>query len=316
MAGEFDQLLQRVHSLRSPARVDTLTRVPGVDGAELPVVSVTLGSTAPEARVLGLFGGVHGLERIGAETVLTWLEILAAHLSWDRTLQGLLEDVRVVAIPMVNPFGLARGTRSNARGVDLMRNAPVDARGPVPFLLGGHRLGPWLPWFRGETARGLEPESVALIDFVKEHVFAAPVALTLDVHSGFGRRDRLWYPYAKQRGGYPREPEALRFAALLDSTHPDNRYRVEPQSDSYTTHGDLWDHLFDLHGAEFGNRRLFMPWTLELGSWSWAIRSPRLPSPELLFNPPTAHHRRRTVRKHYALLDFFLRAVKSPGGWI
>lgn len=312
----FETLLQRIYSLGPAARVEIVARVPGRDGAEHPLLRVSLGSDDPGARVLGLFGGVHGLERIGAETVITWLEILTAHAVWDRALARLLDEVRIVALPIVNPAGLVHGTRCNAQGVDLMRNAPIDAVGPVPFLLGGHRFGPWLPWFRGHRSGGLEPEAAALIEVVRSQLFPAPVAVALDVHSGFGRRDRLWYPYAKQRGGYPREGEALRFAALLDSTHPDNRYRVEPQSDSYTTHGDLWDHLFELHRSECPSERVFMPWTLELGSWSWAVRSPRLPSADVLFNPPTPNHSRRTVRKHYALLDFFIRAVNSPSGWI
>ncbi len=307
-------VLDRVAALEERGlQLEVLERVPGPGGERLPVYAVTLGNPAPDARVLCLVGGVHGLERVGGETVVTWLEILAAHLRWDGALTALLREVRIEALPMVNPWGYLQGTRSNGRGVDLMRNAPVDAQGPVPWLLGGHRYGPWLPWFRGRT---LEPEARALIHALETRVFPAPVAACLDVHSGFGRRDRLWYPFARQHGGYPREPEARRLAALLDATHPDNRYRVEPQSASYTTHGDLWDHLFDRHVARYGTGRVFMPWTLELGSWSWALRSPLGWSVDRLFNPPSDHHLRRTVRKHYALLDFFLRAVASPRGWL
>jgi hypothetical protein len=36
----------------------------------------------------------------------------------------------------------------------------------------------------------------------------------------------------------------------------------------------------------------------------------------VLFNPPTPNQSRRTVRKHDALLDFFIRAVSSPPGRI
>ena len=52
---------------------------------------------------------------------------------------------------MVNPYGLHHGTRSNANGVDLMRNAPIDANvtSKLP-LISGHRVSPSLPWYPEE----------------------------------------------------------------------------------------------------------------------------------------------------------------------
>jgi murein tripeptide amidase MpaA len=63
-----------------------------------------------------------------------------------------LESIRLVFVPVVNPGGMWRGTRANPNGVDLMRNAPVDALERTPFLLGGHRLGAGLPWYRARQA--------------------------------------------------------------------------------------------------------------------------------------------------------------------
>jgi len=61
-------------------------------------------------------------------------------------------------MPLLNPAGMQRATRANARGVDLMRNAPVDSRERVTFLLGGQRVSPWLPWYRGAAGAPMEKE--------------------------------------------------------------------------------------------------------------------------------------------------------------
>ena len=88
---------------------------------------------------MGYFGGVHGLERIGAEVVIAFLQNIVTRLDWDTNLHRLLDHVRLVFMPIVNPGGMWAATRANPRGVDLMRNAPVDAREKVPYLLGGQR---------------------------------------------------------------------------------------------------------------------------------------------------------------------------------
>ena len=112
--------------------------VPG--GPDFPIHTVTLGNPDPRCPGIGYFGGVHGLERIGTDVVLSYLRSLVGRLSWDRSLHRLLEEVRLVFMPIVNPGGMWASTRANPRGVDLMRNAPVQARERVPYLLGGQRL--------------------------------------------------------------------------------------------------------------------------------------------------------------------------------
>ena len=117
-------------------------------GQTLPVQAITLGNPSLDVPAVGFFGGVHGLERIGAEVVLAYLKSLVKRLAWDAVLHQQLERLRLVFMPLVNPGGLMLGTRANPQGVDLMRNAPVEALEPVPFLIGGQRLSPGLPWFR------------------------------------------------------------------------------------------------------------------------------------------------------------------------
>jgi murein tripeptide amidase MpaA len=126
----------------------------------LPVHVITLGNPDPAVPAVGFFGGVHGLERIGAEVVLAYLRSIVGRLRWDLGLRHQLERMRMVFMPLVNPGGLAQGTRANPRGVDLMRNAPVDCREHnVPFLLGGQRLSAALPWYRGPVGAPMQPEA-------------------------------------------------------------------------------------------------------------------------------------------------------------
>jgi hypothetical protein len=298
-------------------RHETLCEVETPTGRRFPVEGLCIGSEDRSHPTLGLFGGVHGLERIGSRVILAYLVSLLERLRWDTHARARFETVRIVSIPIVNPGGVAMYKRGNPRGVDLMRNAPVESLERNPFPFGGQRLHPMIWYYRGEEGAPMEPESRALTDFVQREMFGARAALALDFHSGFGLVDRLWYPYAKMTGGFPRKLEALNLTALLDATYPQNAYRVEPQSVNYTTHGDLWDWLFDLHLTRHGAAGpVFIPWTLELGSWNWVKKNPgQLVTFSGAFNPTVPHRLRRVMRKHLTLIDFFLRAVHNPEAW-
>lgn len=155
--------LERIIELgagRLESRVACEVNLPG--GGSYPVHVITLGNPARDVPAVGYFGGVLGLERIGAGVVITYLQSLVMRLQWDSTLHKQLESVRLIFMPIVNPGGMALGTRANPNGVDLMRNAPVEAREPVPFLVGGQRLSAGLPWYRGPKAQPMERESQAV----------------------------------------------------------------------------------------------------------------------------------------------------------
>ena len=115
-------------------------------GVSLPVYALAIGNRDIDVPAVGFFGGIHGLERIGTQVILAFLQSLIARLRWDATLHQQLAAVRLVFMPLINPGGMRQSTRSNPRGVDLMRNAPVDSSENVPFLLGGQRLSSRLPW--------------------------------------------------------------------------------------------------------------------------------------------------------------------------
>ncbi|HZZ94389.1 MAG TPA: M14 family zinc carboxypeptidase [Usitatibacter sp.] len=280
----------------------------------VPILAVTLGARAPEAPAIAFVGGVHGLERIGTQVVLSLLGSLVARLHWDELLHRQLEGLRIVFVPLVNPVGMMRRTRSNGRGIDLMRNAPIDARERVAFLVGGHRMSARLPWYRGAAGAPMEPESDALCSVVRRELFGRPLAVALDCHSGFGLRDRIWFPHARTRERFGRTAEVHALVQQYDALYPRHSYVFEPQSRQYLTHGDLWDYLYEQSLEAPG---IFMPLTLEMGSWRWIRKSPRQALSRLgIFNPLPADRLQRVRRNHLLWLNFLCRAVHDYRDWL
>ena len=314
MFTELQHLERTIESLGPHARVERLARVE-VDGHDLPVWGLSIGCTDPGTPSLILVGGVHGLERIGARVVTAFLETLSMRLRWDELWRAALSRARIVAVPLLNPGGMLRRTRANPRGVDLMRNAPVDRWHRSTFLLGGQRISRHLPWYTGRPERGMEVESRALCDFVLEALDGCPAALALDCHSGFGLVDRIWFPYARTHRPLPHLAEVVGIRRLLDGTLPNHVYRVEPTAQTYTIAGDLWDYLYDAQRARAPDAA-FVPLTLEMGSWAWVRKNPRqLWSAAGSFNPVLPHRLQRTLRRHLPLIDFLFHAVVSAGAW-
>ena len=161
----------------------------------------------------------------------------------------------------------------------------------------------------------MQPEAQAIADFVKRRLFPSSLALCMDVHSGFGAVDRIWFPYARERKLFPDVDRAFALKKLLDHTLPNHVYAFEPQSQIYTVHGDLWDHLYD-QSREQGSQGLFFPLTLEMGSWNWLKKNPfSIFRPLALFHPLKQHRVRRVLRRHGSLFDFLLRATTAGSHW-
>ena len=284
-------------------------------GVTYPIHVVTLGNPDPGVPGVGYFGGVHGLERIGAEVVIAHLQSVVMRMQWDSTLRRQLESLRLVFMPIVNPAGMALGTRANAQGVDLMRNAPVEAREDVPFLVGGQRISAHLPWYRGAAGAAMQMENQALVEVVSTELLPRPFSVSLDCHSGFGSRDRIWFPYAHTRAPIAHLAEMHALKGIFSQSHSQHRYIFEPQSLQYLAHGDVWDHLY-LQSCALG-RGMFLPLTLEMGSWLWVKKNPRqLFSRHGIFNPLIAHRQQRVVRQHQQFLEFLSRAASSHPLWL
>jgi hypothetical protein len=310
--------IQRLATHASGKNLVRVNEIVKVDHGELslPILALEFGSMRRDVPVFFLVGGVHGLERIGTRVIISYLKTLTHMAQWDATSRHLLERVRFSVVPIMNPVGMYLGRRSNGNGVDLMRNAPVEAEKDRPaFLPAGHRISKYLPWYRGAAGAELEVETTAIINFFEKEFAEAPTVIALDVHSGFGSVDRLWFPYAKTKQPFPNLGEVFKLTRLLDSVYPHHIYNVEPQATSYTTHGDLWDYLYDRRRQK--TEGLFLPLTLELGSWLWIKKNPRqLFSALGIFNPLLPHRTSRILRRHLNLLDFLLRAAASPEAWL
>ena len=289
--------------------------VSGTGGGAYPVHVVTLGNPSLDVPAVGYFGGVHGLERIGAGVVIAYLQSLVMRLQWDSTLHKQLESVRLVFMPIVNPGGMARGTRANPNGVDLMRNAPIESRDPVPFLVGGQRLSAGLPWYRGPRGKPMEIENQAVCEVVQTELLSRAFSVSVDCHSGFGTRDRIWFPFAHTRAPIAHLAEMQALKHIFVQSHSHHRYVIEPQSLQYLAHGDLWDHLYLQSCAN--SQRVFLPLTLEMGSWLWVKKNPRqLFSRHGIFNPLIEHRQQRVLRQHQLFLDFLSRAACGHHLWL
>ena len=288
-----------------------------VKAERFPIYSLRLGPDDPSMPTFGLFGGVHGLERVGSHVVINYLIPLLKQLLWDRNLQRLFEEVRLVSIPIVNPGGMYLGQRSNPNGVDVMRNAPIEGREEGSPLVSGQNISPLLPWYRGEPHKEMELETQILVDFVKKELLPSRFALSLDIHSGFGMRDRIWYPYSRTSKAFPYTPFIQEFKSELKEVHPFHIYKIEPQTQSYVIHGDPWDYLFDLHERDpEKDKKFYVPFCLEMGSWTWLRKNPKqLFSRFGIFNPILPHRYKRIMRRHRGLLDFMKLVAFNHEEW-
>jgi hypothetical protein len=307
--------LERILGLGSPHVAHRVLGEVDADGQRFPLYAITLGNRDIALPAVAFFSGVHGLERIGSHVVLHFLRGLVMQLQWDGLLQRQLETLRLVFMPVVNPGGMWRGTRANPQGVDLMRNAPVDATEKTLFLIGGQRFSANLPWYRGAAATPMEVEAQAVCRLVEEELLTRPFSLVIDCHSGFGLNDRIWFPYAYTKRPFAHLPEVHGLKRIFDQTHPHHRYVFEPQSRQYLAHGDLWDHLHRRAVAQ--PDCTFLPLTLEMGSWIWVKKNPRqLFSRHGIFNPQIEHRQQRVLRRHVAWLEFAARAACSYRAWL
>ncbi len=309
-----EKVIKKLSKLGSLFQYETLAEVK-VKNKVFPIYGLQIGPNDKNLPVMGLFGGVHGLEKIGTHVIVNYLNSLANKINWNIALTKNLETLRVVSIPIVNPGGMYLRNRSNPNGVDLMRNAPVDAEMGKAFWPAGQTLSPKIPWYRGNP-QDMELENKVLFDFVSKNLYPAPFSMALDIHSGFGWQDRMWYPYGKTMRPFDDEALARKIARYFKVSHPFHNYKFEKQSDSYMIHGDMWDHMYDSFKKLNYNSK-FLPWTLEIGSWSWLLSRPhRIFNAAGLFHTDDSSKYAYVMRKHWGLLDFFKDMTIHHKAWV
>lgn len=203
-----------------------------------PVLRVEMGpEDAPEAALA--ISGIHAMEWIGVEVMLSVLEAIA-----ELSVQGR----RLIAFPVLNVDGFRRAeshlrarrhltyVRANARGVDLNRNWPTHWKTTRPVqrlvpLLGGAGSHP-----------GSEPEVRAVLDTIVATKRVADLDRGLSLHS-FGRVLLLpWGGRFALPPGYDRlHRHASRVQGALQS-----RYRIKTPArwiPGLFAHGMELDHL-------------------------------------------------------------------------
>ncbi len=309
---ELERLMER---LGPHAQVDVVRRVNFKD-RQYPLYTVSLGSQDKSAPAIAYFGGVHGLEKIGSEVILSYMTSIVELLKWDETFQERLKKTRIIFMPIVNPVGIQHMSRSNGNGVDLMRNSPVVAEVEKGPIYRGHRISPKLPWYQGPAGAPMEEEAQAMCEVVEKELFPSKLSIAVDVHSGFGAQDRFWFPYAHTRKPFPHVAEVYGLKKMFDATYPHHFYAIEPVSRQYTIHGDLWDHLFIKHHNEYKSPNFF-PFTLEMGSWMWLRKNPMQIFTKFgVFHPIKPHRMQRILRRHLTLFDFLHRSLLSASSWL
>lgn len=301
---EILQNVDKAHPLFQHQQLHTLY----YEKKTYPIDLIKLGHDDPSLPLIIFIGGVHGIERIGTQVVLTFLNNLLQRLSWDQHINHVLDSCRIHILPLANPIGLKNNSRCNGNGIDLMRNAPIQAEERVNFMVGGQRLSRYLPWYRGHEGE-VEIETALLLKLANQ---PSPFTLLLDVHSGFGAQDQIWFPLASSTKPIPHLPELFRIYQLLQNNYPHNNYRFEPQSLHYLTHGDIWDCAYKQ--AQQTQLRL-LPLTLELGSWRWLRKSPFSFNRDAVFNPMKPHRVQRVLRHHLSLMEFLIRICGSHANW-
>ncbi len=279
-----------------------------------PIYSYSIGSKKPTAPVLFITGGVHGLEKIGAQLTWSLLKTTLDKLQWDKSLQFTLQSARIVIMPLINPVGYNHHMRSNGNGVDLMRNSPVTATQRAPFLLGGQRISQKIPWYQGKPG-SMEMENLVLQNVFTEETKYSECVISLDLHSGFGFKDRIWFPFSYKQEPFDEITKLFSLITLFENTYPYHIYHFEPQAKSYMMNGDMWDYLY-LNLKEKNPKTTYIPLTLEMGSWLWVKKNPlQLFSRDGIFNPVKEHRIKRTYRRHHLLFDFLLKALTSHELW-
>lgn len=112
-----------------------------------------------------LFAGIHGEE---PETTF----------ALSRALRRLIAPPAACAVVLAaNPDGLIRGTRGNARGVDLNRNFPASDWRPDPVTSRSTLDDPRDVVLSPGTGPGSEPETKALLGLIDELQPSAAIAL-------------------------------------------------------------------------------------------------------------------------------------------
>lgn len=151
-------------TLRPRREWGTLSRSPETYGASALGIPLEVWRPAGRCSLL-IFAAIHGEE---PETAF----------ALSRALRQLAEPSPHCAVVVTaNPDGVIRGTRGNARGVDLNRNFPTADWQPTPVAHRSTLDDPQDVLLSPGSGPGSEPETQALIGLIRELQPATVIAL-------------------------------------------------------------------------------------------------------------------------------------------
>lgn len=117
-----------------------------------PLIAYQFGSSGPTTMYVG---AIHGNEASSSGLMKAWVSELEANSA--RT-----QGKRIIVIPSINPDGVAAGTRTNSRGVNLSRNFPTNNWvSDINDTDGQHPGG-------GGASPLSEPEAAALASYTRQ----------------------------------------------------------------------------------------------------------------------------------------------------
>jgi len=113
---------------------------------------------------------MHGDEPVGTELCLYFIDMLASSYGQDARLTDLVDSTEIWVVPLMNPDGLERGSRSNVNGFDLNRSFPNFGDHYENTLFDGEPLG----------AEGRPAEVRRIMEWTVDNSFV----LSANIHTG------------------------------------------------------------------------------------------------------------------------------------
>ena len=215
---------------REGVRLEVIGQTP--QGRNLYSLTLDLPSSETKRTVL-LTGQVHAREFAGGLYILKQLGELLRKAETDEFTRLLLENVRFVAVPVVNPDGrelIVDGgsdlRKSNANGVDLNRNFPsTDAAQLIKgaTMTWAYRTSPGLEYYAGANL-GSETETQAIMGWLHHYVPTATCFVDYHQQGHILYGGKIWDTAA---GMNRHKAFALDLEALLREGSPPDPYAYD-----------------------------------------------------------------------------------------
>lgn len=276
-----------------------------------PLTSFRFGENSSQASKIIFVSGLNGQDKLAIHLVLAYLKNIIRISSRDNSFAKRFKQFQLIFYPLANPTGMFTQRKTNENGVDLTRNAPIDAGRLALPLFSGQRISSRLPWYRGSKRSSMEVETSTLCQFISEESESSELTLVLDVRSSLGSSDNILFPYSCNSNVIPDAHHILALKKILDCYIPSNQFQFEPAHKRSIIHGDLWDFLYSRHHSQ-SNKGLFIPLRLEIGNIPWLRRSPKQALQLVGIASPVEQAALKAIQQPYThLFDFLLQAVSS-----